>query len=290
MVNKVVAFTYSTSDFSEFKDRNRETALQIGKVDKFFEFGPEDIDDDFYSKNEKILSERRGAGLWLWKPYFVYRVLNEVEENEIILYTDSATYFVRNISSLIKFFEAIGQDVMGFDLPLQSNQWTKEETFFLLNATKAERFANQVLASFILIKKTRKSLLFVKDWLDNCCKIELISDETFYPLIKNSSIFVEHRHDQSIFSILYLKSGFKAYRDPSQYGVLPWEYILSKEIIFKPSQIYNFKEYSTIFFHTRKINDVKIFHFKTKLKLFLAKFKMYKEWEIRRRKKIQANL
>lgn len=286
MVNNVVAMTYSTPDFEEFKLRNKDTALRIGKVSDFLDFGPDDIELDFWLENKKIFSTKRGAGLWLWKPYFIYRVLNNVRENDIVLYTDSATYFVKNISSLVRYFDTIGQDVMGFDLPLQSDQWTKEETFVLMNATASERSANQVLASFILIKKTSASLAFVKEWLDSCCKHELISDQVFFPHIINPDYFVDHRHDQSIFSILYLRHGYRPHRDPSQFGILFWEYILSRDIIFRPSQKYNSKEYSTIFFHTRNVRDIRRFHLRTCLKLLLAKLPMYRNWEISRRKEI----
>lgn len=290
MTNQVTAFTYSSLDFSNFKIRNQETALKIGKVDKFFAFGPEDIEPEFYQKNEKVLSQKRGAGLWLWKPYFFYRVLNQMQENEILLYTDAASYFIKNIFRLIRYFETTGQNIMGFDLPLQSDQWTKEETFILMNATKSERLANQISASFILIKKTKDTLNFAKEWLDHCCNIELMSEVIFYPHIKNSNNFISHRYDQSIFSILYIKHGFKSYRDPSQFGVLSWEYILSNKVIYVPSQKYNSNEYSTLFYHTRNISDIYIFDFKTKLKLFLANFAFYSKWEIKRRKKIQMDL
>jgi hypothetical protein len=179
---------------------------------------------------------------------------------------------------------------MGFNLPLQSDQWTKEETFSLMNASKNERLANIISSSFILVKKTSKTLIFIKEWLDHCCNIELMSEVIFYPHIKNSNNFISHRYDQSIFSILYIKHGFKSYRDPSQFGVLSWEYILSNKVIYVPSQKYNSNEYSTLFYHTRNISNIYIFDFKTKLKLFLANFAFYSKWEIKRRKKIQMDL
>lgn len=290
MNNQVTAFTYSTEDFSTFRTRNKKTALQIGKVANFYAFGPEDIEFDFYQKNERILSQKTGAGLWLWKPYFFYRVLVDMKENETLLYTDAACYFVKNISSLIKYFETIEQDIMGFDLPLQSDQWTKEETFSLMNATEKERLDNIISSSFILVKKTNVTLNFIKEWLDYCSNFELISEMIFYPHIKNSNNFISHRYDQSIFSILYIKNGFKSYRDPSQYGVLSWEYILSNKVIYIPSQKYHPKEYPTLFFHIRNINDIKKFSFRTRLKLFLAKFSFYQKWEINRRKNIQVDL
>jgi hypothetical protein len=286
MKNKIIAFTYSTSDFLEFRNRNKQTALNKGKVDVFFDFGPEHIDLDFFKVNEHILSQKRGAGLWLWKPYFFHRMLNQIADDDILIYTDAASYFVKDVTGIIQYFNSIDQDIMGFELPLQSDQWTKEETFYLMNGNKDVRKANQISASFIIVRKTKNTILFAKEWLNACCNIEIMSEATYYPHIVESKAFISHRYDQSIFSILYIQNGFRSYRDPSQYGLLSWEYILSKDVIYIPSKAYSSSDYSTIFFHCRNVEDIKRFHIKTRIKLFLAKFQLYRKWEISRRKKI----
>lgn len=286
MKNKIIAFTYSTLDFLEFRNKNKQSALSKGKVDVFFDFGPEHIDFEFFKENEHILTQKRGAGLWLWKPYFFHRMLNQIANDDILIYTDAASYFVKDISDIIQCFNSIDQDIMGFELPLQSDQWTKEEAFYLMNATNDERKANQISASFIIVRKTKDTITFAKEWLNACCNIELMSEKTYYPKMQNSKVFISHRYDQSIFSILYIQNGFKSYRDPSQYGLLSWEYILSNDVIYIPSKTYSSSDYSTIFFHSRNVEDIRRFHIKTKLKLFLARFQLYRGWEISRRKKI----
>jgi len=40
-------------------------------VDEYYNYGPNDIDNEFKKKNIEILSQKRGNGYWLWKPYFI---------------------------------------------------------------------------------------------------------------------------------------------------------------------------------------------------------------------------
>ena len=35
-------------------------------------FGPSDISEDFYKKNQNILDLKKGAGYFLWKPYIIH--------------------------------------------------------------------------------------------------------------------------------------------------------------------------------------------------------------------------
>ena len=45
-----------------------------------------------------------------------------------------------------------------------------------------------------------------------------------YSNINQDTGFIQHRHDQSIFSLLYKKNGYKAFKDPSQLGKFPRSY------------------------------------------------------------------
>ena len=56
----------------------------------------------------------------------------------------------------------------------------------------------------LVIKKNKTSIKFIKDWLDMCCIYEDITDSS--SKAKNSSLFREHRHDQSLLSILLHKN------------------------------------------------------------------------------------
>ena len=56
----------------------------------FYSGGDECITKEFQEKNEKILSQSRGHGYWLWKVHLIYETLTKkMNENDILVYVDS---------------------------------------------------------------------------------------------------------------------------------------------------------------------------------------------------------
>ena len=66
--------TYSDENYSEARDFCMFTARKFACFDKCFAFSPNDIDSEFKKLNGKIFSYKRGAGLWLWKPYIIKKM------------------------------------------------------------------------------------------------------------------------------------------------------------------------------------------------------------------------
>jgi len=280
----IAAVTYSTENFAALRMLNVNTAYSKGKADIVFEFTPTDIDDEFKKSNKNIFLNKKGAGLWLWKPYCIKKALSLVNDGDFLIYSDAGSYYINSIYHLIKALENSRQDIMVFELPLISKQWTKKETFMRLNS---EQFGfeerNQVLANFLLLKKTAVSIAFINDYLASCCDEVAISPTIFNQEIENPKAFLAHRSDQSILSILSMKYGLKPFRDPSQFGERPWEYILSGEIIYAPVTSEN-SEYPTIFLLTRKKVNKQMFELKHWVKRILTHLPVYVSWEIKRRK------
>jgi hypothetical protein len=185
---------------------------------KVFECGISDISNDFLSENYKILSNSRGAGYWLWKPYIILEHLKCLNDGDFMFYCDSGAMIVSNISNLINVFYNKKQDIMPFNIADQTEiKWTKRDLLKYLDVDYPEYINTpQINAAFQLIRKSELSIEFYRRYL-NCAKIEkLITD---YPSESvNHPDFIEHRHDQSIFSLLCKKYGFECFRDPSQWG------------------------------------------------------------------------
>lgn len=213
--------TYSNEAYVKTKRFAIFCARLFGGFRKFFSYSPEDIDAKFFEAHEDILKEKRGGGLYLWKPYFVLRALESVRDGDWIFYCDAGSFFIRNHKKLLSVSDS---DVWVSDLPLLEWQFTKEKVFRTLGA---EEFAdtNQIQANFIAVRKSAKSLAFVREWLDYCGRYELMSpsDES------EREGFVAHRQDQSILSLLCKKHGIRPHLDPSQYGKIPQKYNLQKD-------------------------------------------------------------
>ena len=55
---------------------------------------------DFKKENPKIFKEKRGYGVWSWKPYIILKTLEKMNENEIVFYVDSGLLVVSNMFPL----------------------------------------------------------------------------------------------------------------------------------------------------------------------------------------------
>ena len=193
----------------------------FGKFDASFYMGPSDIDSNFRDRYKNILSKVKGGGYWLWKPYILNKITSEAAEGDYIFYSDAGAIILHSIKKFVQNFENETQDIFCFELPLIEKQWSKRELFKNLDACSEIINTNQIGGSQILIRKSKESQKFLKEYLDECCKEENIFDSAEQNI---SESFISHRYDQSILSILYKKHGLIPFKDPSQYGIFPQGY------------------------------------------------------------------
>ncbi|MFM6994748.1 MAG: hypothetical protein ACKOWO_06520 [Sediminibacterium sp.] len=236
----------------------------FGGFDKTIGLSMNEIDEDFSKAFRNILGQKRGAGYWLWKPYIIKKMLSELSFGDYLFYSDAGAFFLKNVDILIDYLERENQDIMGFELPLIEEQWTKRELFVNMKCDdQIYFFSNQILASFILIKKSVISEKFFEEFLAFACNEINITDK-FDSSVIQSDDFIEHRHDQSIFSLLYKKYNFKPFKDPSQLGRHPLGYADTAGNLNENSNIYicesgrklrikhYLENYSLVLYHNKK--------------------------------------
>lgn len=238
-----VLINYANNTFRKRQKINSKSGLKVGLFDKVISYSPKDIDYDFFNKNYHILCQKRGNGYWLWKPYFIKKTLDMLSFEDILFYSDSGSYFIRPISTLINGIDI--QDDRGlivFDLTYIEKVWTKRDAFILMDCDSAKYSeSKQRLASFSLWKKTRFTIDFINEYLSYAQDERIITDLENQCGYANYPEFKDHRHDQSIFSLLTKKYDVVAYRDPSQFGN-------------GVKQYYSNSNYEQIIEHTRETN------------------------------------
>jgi len=214
-----ILINYGNNIFKKSQQLNSKTAKNIGLFDKVISYHPEDIDDEFYQKNKKILDVDKGNGYWLWKAYFMQKTIKDLTEGDYLFYCDSGSYFINNINPIIELCEKENQDIIPFNVGAIEKYWTKRETLISMNCDSPEfTDTEQRLGGFVLFKKSETSVKFINEYLNLSQKFDLISDQTNSSIPPNNEGFKDHRHDQSIFSLLTKKYKLTAFRDPSQFG------------------------------------------------------------------------
>jgi hypothetical protein len=211
--------------FADEKYQSQQQLLTFSSkpyFDEIINVGPEDIEQEFIESNQETFNFNRGYGYWIWKSYFIKRVLEYAQEGDILFYIDSGNEIINDLQPLFSLLQ--NQDIILFknrdSNPLgnvwENSMWTKADCFNLMGCNeKKYKKGYQVDASYILLKKTLFSNQFINEYLKYSCNKNIITD---IPNItgNNESDFKDHRHDQSILSLLAIKHNVQLYESPSE--------------------------------------------------------------------------
>ena len=95
---------YADIGFYKAQGVNSISGIAAG-FDSVIQYKKHDIEKDFSLAHSKILNHKRGAGYWLWKPYFILKTLQNTSEGDIIFYSDSGAQFVKKMDPIFQRIE-----------------------------------------------------------------------------------------------------------------------------------------------------------------------------------------
>ena len=125
----IVAINYANWKYKKAQRFNSRTAVRRGKANKVIEYAPSDLDKAFRDANKDILSQQRGNGYWLWKPYIILNALGKISKGDYLVYLDSGAFYINSIKILTDQMERDGQYIMSFELPFKEKRFTKRDVF-----------------------------------------------------------------------------------------------------------------------------------------------------------------
>lgn len=256
----ITMINYATSGFYKSQEKLNRSARKFG-VDQVKSFREKDLQGTaFYEKNKKILRQPRGGGYWIWKPYFILEVMSKSKENDMVMYCDSGIEVVRPLNPLIDICKKQKSGIMLFRThSLLNKAWTKRDCFVLMKCDAPKYWnAEQLMGSFAIFLNNDKNRKFVREWLTYCCNENIVSDVPNQCGLKNLPKFKDHRHDQSVLSLLAVKHQIEIYRAPCQHGD---RYKMEKfrhkgECASYSSKPYQNSPYDTLFNHHREKEKV----------------------------------
>lgn len=220
---KRVLLNYADGAFTQAQAHNSRTGLEVGGFDGVAALGRQHLPGDFVARNRHILDQPRGAGYWLWKPFLIWTLLREhLEDGDILFYSDSGAHFVHGIDPLVEVCRRRRDlPILLFTLEDQhrARVWTKRDCFHYMGLDHPDYTeAPQILGSFVVIERTPTTMAFVATWLHFAEDERLITDAPNACGLPNHPGFRDHRHDQSILSLLGHSRGVATLPDISQWG------------------------------------------------------------------------
>ena len=210
MASKTIFLSYASKSFAPARDTLCLSALRAG-FDEARGRGPESLESDFAYSNRDILKQARGGGYWLWKPKIILQELRGLNSDDILIYSDagrSSYYQISELpSNLIERARNLGfllGPTIGQHGPMA--HWTKRDAFVLLEADYPEIYLRApIQATWSIWTPALQSFEFLDAWLAAALDPRVLTDMENTQGLPNLPGFRDHRHDQSILSILAYK-------------------------------------------------------------------------------------
>lgn len=206
---KIIAISYANRFYQSQLRLNKKSALEVGKVDEHYTFGPNDIDPEFKEKNKEILSKNRGNGLWLWKPYFIHKVFKEkLKEGDYLIYSDAAILYMNSMYQVIDFLKEQNAEMWFNRLDLKEKYYSKRDAFILMGVDMpfySETY--QYMGGIQIYRKSKFTEKFIEQLLFYSQDKRIITDDHNKLGVENYKGFIDNRHDQTVLSLLIKKYG-----------------------------------------------------------------------------------
>jgi len=201
---------FGDSNYTLGKNRIKEQAENFAVFKQIHIFGENDLTNDFWENYVNKLNWKQGDSVrgyfyWVWKPYIISEVLNNIPEDDVILYVDSGCELNRNgLEKLKQYYEeCLETEGVFFTLDLPEIQWTKMDTYRrVIGENDDYMMTRQIIATSFLMKNTPLMRSVVQKWKDI-----LLENDGHYlddtpSKLPNDPIFKENRHDQSVLSLI----------------------------------------------------------------------------------------
>ncbi len=206
----LVSFGGPSEQYVKAVERLRQQAIQMNVFSSIHIYTHRDLlSDPAFKFKDFVQNNPRGYGYWIWKAYYIQKVLHQIPEGDLLMYLDAGCelnpYGKRRLFELVPI--VINKKIIGTHSISTDITYTKRITRESIPLSKELLAKNQMQAGYLFMRKCPEIITLIYNWNKwNSC-VELLDDTTSneYPE------FIDHRHDQSIFNLLVKSSGLHNY-------------------------------------------------------------------------------
>ena len=197
-------------------------SIKMNYFDDIIPYTYNDLTADFTERyHDKLHDNIRGFGYWSWKPEIIKQTLAKMEDGDQLLYLDAGCnlnnhgkdrlkqYFdmLSDDTPLVTFINVtkdtlfFNKDIKLPDWPLKN--WIKGDLIDYFNIREQNEILDQQVffAGILLLQKGKISKTFIDKWEETISTDWSFIDDS-PSKSPNLDGFIEHRHDQAIFSVL----------------------------------------------------------------------------------------
>ena len=156
----------------------------------------------------------KGYAYWSWKPYIIKQTLEEMNDDDILLYMDAGSTLNINDDSIGNFNNFINQSIenkLGYYRTIGITKYysTKKlisavENYYDYSFKDEELMVKEIQASTIILPKNKTSVAIVNDW-NHIAQNNFDTITDVYNNEDNGDGFIRNQHDQSLLSLILIK-------------------------------------------------------------------------------------
>ena len=169
-----------------------------------------------------ILNGTKGLDSYRWKPLIIHKILQNVSDGDGLVYLDAGCELNWNADSAIRFKNYLSlaeeKSLLAFKLNTSLYDGTQDLTldFFRIDKKLAKKFP-MYQSGILFIIKNDMNVHLINKW----CMLAIENQELFEDQNRSnsdSSQFRHHRHDQSVLTCLFMKTGYKGIDDETYFA------------------------------------------------------------------------
>lgn len=187
--------TYGNEGYYKSLERIREEAEASGRFDEIRVYTDKDLPDSV--TEHELFKHKRGGGYWFWKPWVILDAMKDMDEDDILIYSDAGSRIYGH-KEWDRWFDVMsGKSALFFFYSGLVETWTRRGIIEHFHDIKGFHKFFQLVAGLFLLRKS--SLYLIREWYELMRDHpELVMDVDKDMMKYESPVFVENRHDQSI--------------------------------------------------------------------------------------------
>ena len=220
---KVYLCSFASPDLKLSVNRFNKQSHELKFYEEIKIFGWKDLSSEKKKQIKSIFNkgQKRLFGFASWKPEIIASYLNKIPKNSILQYSDIGCHFNPNgIKKLKEYIQIVDKKNIlafkysnpNFDIKKNykfqiyyENEYTKADAwkYFNIEVDSDLLKTEQIWSGTVFFKNNDYVKEILNDWIKACNITSLIDDSL--SIKQNHQNFIEHRHDQSILSLICKK-------------------------------------------------------------------------------------
>ena len=208
---KKIFVSYGNHRYEQSSLRIKAEAAATDWFDDVRVFSPGDLTAQFREDFAAVLSQPRGAGYWLWKLDLLEQAFCQCVNGDLVVYCDAGCSINPLASARFQVYvdrlAASDHGMISFQMGHCEEHYTTQECFDALGVPVGSdiRSSGQFAATVIIAKVCEQASAILREFRGLIQRDPLVITDHYNS--HQLQCFIDHRHDQSIFSILRKQIG-----------------------------------------------------------------------------------